>query len=145
MMYIKRAILIFVVITMLYLLFLVKEDSSPLVLDNKIVLDKKNAPNQVLMPIQNNINNNAIITLYFADWCGACKMYIPEWNRLKNIIQKDYPNISTVEINCEKNKDVCFAKKILGYPTISIKKNNENEYFYEKSRNSEDVIKEALS
>ena len=126
MMYIKRAILIFVVITMLYLLFLVKEDSSPLVLDNKIVLDKKNAQNQVLMPIQNTINNNnnnnEIITLYFADWCGACKMYIPEWNRLKNIIQKDYPNISTVEINCEKNKDVCFAKKILGYPTISIKK-----------------------
>ena len=138
---IKTIILLLVVIMLICLLFSINSD------DMSITLDTKNAPILESMQNQNlpvNTGKKSIITLYYTDWCGACKMYKPEWIRLQNIINKNYPNITTAEFNCELNGEKCFEKKISGYPTITITK-NDNEYFYETSRRSEDIIKSALS
>lgn len=112
-------------------------------------MNEKSAPKQI-EPLPKNTGKSATISLHYADWCGACKMYKSEWNRLKEIVQKSYPNIKTAEIDCEvddSSRKMCFNKGITGYPTISISKTrdgNTNEYLFMKSRKAERIIEDAL-
>ena len=92
-------------------------------------INTKNA--QMLLSCPKNIT----ISLYYAPWCGACKMYWPEWERLKKLC----PNIKYIEINGDYHKTDTNNIVIEYYPTIIINKDGiENKYT--KSMISEDII-----
>jgi len=67
-------------------------------------------------------NDNTIVILLFADWCGACQHFKPTW---KSTIEKikDTPNLLTanVESNNFENLDIDTGN-IMGYPTVEVHK-----------------------
>lgn len=111
--------------------------------------DKKSAPKkstQKSTQSPKNTNKNAEIKMYYASWCGASKMFFPEWKRLKELAAKSYPNLTVSEIDCEVNKAnmmQCAAKKIKGYPTIMITCDGQDRE-YAGMRRAEDIIGDAL-
>ena len=58
------------------------------------------------------------ISLYKANWCGHCKMFMPVWQKL----QENYKNnkIKFITYDSEKHKDYIDKMKIQGFPTIHI-------------------------
>lgn len=96
------------------------------------------------------------VTLYYADWCGHCNTFKPEWEKInKNIdkIQKKFKNIK-ISLNKYSDRELDSTdikkeggkinnKAIKGFPTIkfSLETKNEKKDFdyteYGKKRNFE--------
>ena len=102
-----------------------------------IKYDEKELKNDNVSKSDNKIK----LILYWADWCGICNKIKPNWENAKSIIEKDYPEIEIIEINCNDPKiDKCFMYKngnktnLDGVPTILIRKNNLD---IEYSKNNE--------
>jgi len=77
------------------------------------------------------------VILFHADWCGHCQAFKPQWEALKPIL--DQAGIKHSEYEDKKNKDKIKEAKIEGYPTIRIKKDNE-EYEYMGPRSAIDIL-----
>ena len=60
-----------------------------------------------------------VMKLYYAEWCGWSKKFLPTWDELaKNIKTVDF-----VKIDCVKMKDQC--ENIPGFPHIVLESNNK--------------------
>jgi len=85
-----------------------------------------------------NMNGEPRVTLYYADWCGHCQRFKPEWNKFKS---------SSKGIICEEYEDsqlqrmknpLINGKPIQGFPTIKIEVNNR-EYEYDGERDAKSL------
>lgn len=84
------------------------------------------------------------LVLYYTNWCGYSKMFLPEWEKLKKSPNKDI--LVLEEVDCEKNKEKC--TQVPGYPTVLLytssgkvvqfEKNKEGKMY---SRNVEGLIR----
>lgn len=90
-------------------------------------------------------------TLYYADWCGHCKHFVPEWdNFASNINKKNGKLDNNITIKTGKyeekvsNKPVPDTIEIKGYPTVVMKVRIDNgepfEYEYIGKRTEEALI-----
>jgi len=79
------------------------------------------------------------ITLFHASWCGHCKNFLPEWEKLQELSKS--LQIETVDYEVTNNKEIMQKAGIKGYPTIRIT-NNNNEYDYHGERTATDILKE---
>ena len=72
--------------------------------------------------------NDSNLLLFYTSWCPHCKTTIDLWQKIKS--QNKYPNLTFVEIDCEKNIAEAELYKIKEYPTIILVKNNK-KYIYD--------------
>jgi protein disulfide-isomerase-like protein len=81
--------------------------------------------------------------LFYAEWCGHCKSFKPEWEKAKAQLDSTRINgvkINIVSIDCDKEEDLAKQYDISGFPTVKcIKKDDVIEYNDE--RNADAVIK----
>lgn len=75
-----------------------------------------------------------------ASWCGYCKSFAPEIDKLANITGLNYP-VSFVDGNKDSNNQLLNLLKVSGFPTIFIVYNYKL-YKYEGQRNIENIIAE---
>jgi thiol-disulfide isomerase/thioredoxin len=87
-------------------------------------------------------NKKNKICLYYADWCGHCKNFLPEWKILKNKIESTDLNtkIEIKEYNCENDEQLCKKENVRGYPTVILHKIDGNNISYEGGRTAADVL-----
>ena len=64
------------------------------------------------------------IFLFKASWCGACKNFMPTWEKLKEAF-KDINKIKFTTYDADKDPTVMTEWKIKGYPTIMIETSND--------------------
>jgi thiol-disulfide isomerase/thioredoxin len=83
------------------------------------------------------------ITLYKAEWCGFCRRFKPDWQKIKNVMsdkkivqELDNNNIEVFvdEYDDDANKDVMAQANIKYYPTLRVSIIDEN-----KQKNTFDV------
>lgn len=79
------------------------------------------------------------VSLYYANWCGHCKRFKPEWDKIKTELTKR--NISYAEFEEGENSNEIRKAGITGYPTIMITKGNHN-YEYKGPRSIDSIINE---
>lgn len=85
------------------------------------------------------------VQLFYAEQCGHCVRFKPEWNKLKTNIDKLKKNgkdISYVEYESEQS-DIMKKNNIRGYPTIRIK-SGDNVVDYQGERNADAILKTLL-
>lgn len=58
-------------------------------------------------------SNSKIVVKYYADWCGACKLFAPKFKRHAN--NEDNADILFLDINAEENE---IARKLGGVDNL---------------------------
>jgi thiol-disulfide isomerase/thioredoxin len=76
----------------------------------------------VLIWIHKNNQPDVVVILFFAEWCSACKTFLPTWQQLKQNVP---PGVKLVEVN-EKDKEMMEQKQkeigteVMAFPWIMI-------------------------
>ena len=65
--------------------------------------------------VGNNSSGNQILFVY-ADWCGHCQAFKPEWNKFEKICKEGGNTCKA--INGDENQELAKKYNIEGYPTI---------------------------
>ena len=76
-------------------------------------------------------------TLYYANWCGHCKVLKPTWQKLVES-DKYKGKIQFEEVEADENPAAIQKAQIEGFPTIKIEKNTETKE-YQGDRTIEDL------
>lgn len=82
-------------------------------------------------------SNDVKVILYYAEWCGHCQRFKPEWAKLKDELEKK--GMKWAEYESEKDGQKMEEENIEGFPTIIILMNGKkNEY--NGQRTSSDIM-----
>lgn len=63
-------------------------------------------------------DKKVIVKLFYAEWCGHCQNFKPEWKKLKELLEKN--GMEWNEYEHEKDSDVIKKEGVVGFPTIMI-------------------------
>lgn len=91
------------------------------------------------------------LILFYADWCGHCKSFKPEWKKLEDTIKEMDNKIKESVISLKSYEDSVIpqglatinGKEIRGYPTVKITvtdNGKKTEYEYNGQRTSQAVL-----
>ena len=89
------------------------------------------------------VKNKRNLVLYHAPWCPHCTEFMPEWEKLKTLLNNIPPvarMVNVTEVNCDKYEDYCAKKGISSYPTITYEFRDKVVKF-EGDRNPENIRK----
>jgi thiol-disulfide isomerase/thioredoxin len=80
--------------------------------------------------------------LYYADWCGWSKKFLPEWDKLVEDSIKDKVELVKYECTEEDNKQLCEDAKIQGFPSMKYYKDSSDTdgVEYDGGRTSEEIV-----
>jgi thiol-disulfide isomerase/thioredoxin len=85
--------------------------------NNLEVYDTKNNEDEYDLEKSNIDKNLPCCILFYADWCGHCKNFMPTWESLTKTLPSN--KINMIKISCvEKEKQCNTIDDIKGYPTI---------------------------
>jgi thiol-disulfide isomerase/thioredoxin len=91
-------------------------------------------------------------TLYYANWCGHCKRFEPEWDKFSEQINDMGNKIGKSDITVDKIEDnkisqgsvLINGKEIRGYPTVKISVSDDKgktvEYEYAGKRDAKSLL-----
>lgn len=102
-------------------------------------------PESINQNISNSIpEGKTQLVLYYTEWCGYSKQFLPEWKKIKEEITNSNLNniITLMEYDCDKTKNICMDNNINGYPTLIFHKANGQKVNYPDNmqRNAQSVI-----
>lgn len=70
------------------------------------------------------------LVLYYADWCGYCKIFMPIWDRFASTINGDGTNqLHIRKVNCEQNQETCNKEGVSVFPTVILYDNGTKRVF----------------
>ena len=77
-------------------------------------------------PASVKLNSRASsLVLFYADWCGPCKAFLPTWNYIQENVKHNDLNI--VKFSCVEHEEQCKQISFIkGYPTVILLENKTN-------------------
>lgn len=87
--------------------------------------------------LMNGMRTGNWIILYYANWCGHCQQFKPEWERLKTMIPA---HINTAEAESEIIPQMPIQPQIQGYPTMKLYSNNKDIGDYNGEHSSQAIL-----
>ncbi|MEY2963950.1 MAG: hypothetical protein RL754_1211 [Bacteroidota bacterium] len=68
-------------------------------------------------------DNPRVVVKYYADWCGACKMFAPKYKRVSN--EEANEGVLFLDVNAEHNELARKAAGVSNLPFLASFKNGE--------------------
>lgn len=127
--YVLIVIIVLFIIVMLYLSFTKQNKNNA----------DSNKENFVMQPDK---KRKYKLTLYYTNWCGYSRQFLPEWDKFKDYVDNLNLNDTIIieKIDCDSNKDMC--KAISGYPTVILEKDDGSQIIMKSHpRTKEGIIK----
>lgn len=76
--------------------------------------------------LEDKIAGQKSAVLFHADWCGHCKKFIPQWDKLSSTWEEQGNDVKLFKVECGKpsekkeHSEIMEKYNIKGYPTIMI-------------------------
>jgi len=139
----KYALVIGAILIILYFLYNYNKKSTKI-----IEVKKQEDINHVNNADGDNLNKSDNVTteskvtkklgVYYTDWCGCSKQFLKQLESgLSDELKKN--EVSVVLVDCEKNKDVCNAMGIEGFPSLILHTSKGNR-IYNGSRDNNSIL-----
>lgn len=84
-------------------------------------------------------NSEKKLILFYTDWCGYSKQFLPIWDQLQKHIIDNRIQIKMIKIDCEKDKKACSEFNIESYPTLKLV-DNKKVLSFNQDRSLENLI-----
>lgn len=81
------------------------------------------------------VNSGVVLLDFYADWCGPCKMLMPELNDLVKKI-----DVNVYKINVDMNPDIAKKYGIMTIPTLVLYKDGKIVNKHSGYRTSDDLV-----
>ena len=89
-----------------------------------------------------NVNTNNTIIFVYADWCGHCNAFKPDWAKFEEWATTN--SVKAEKVEGDKNQALCEKHGIQGFPTILKVDSSGNKVAeYNGARNSDGLIEFA--
>ncbi|HBH22272.1 MAG TPA: thioredoxin [Cytophagales bacterium] len=85
--------------------------------------------------------NDKVAVMYFADWCGSCRLFKPKFRRLSE--DERFEGVKFVNINAEQNPDARHTARVDNLPFFAMFKTGEKQDG--KATNKEEAVVDMLS
>jgi thioredoxin-like negative regulator of GroEL len=72
-------------------------------------------------------DNSTKLMLFYTDWCGYSRQFLPVWEECKKTFAVKYPNLNIVDVECSNNDARC--QGVQGFPTVKFYKDGHAEEF----------------
>jgi len=91
-----------------------------------------------------NISTDNEIIFVYADWCGHCNAFKPEWSKFEEWANEN--GVKSKKVEGDKEQALCEKHQIQGFPTIlKLNSNGDKVSEYMGERNSNGLIQFASS
>ena len=101
-----------------------------------IQLNKNNFVKKVIK------SNNIWLILFYAPWCGHCKAFHPQYEKLAKAVKGVF---KIGAVNCQDERELAGKYKIEGFPTVLFFGEDKTKTTeYEGSRKAEEIINYLL-
>jgi len=88
-----------------------------------------------------NIRSVRTVVLFYNDNCGHCKVFKPEWEKLKQVMHEN-PDFVLLDVDvADENAMKSYSITIDGIPTIAIFDSSNKHEFYEGERTADALQK----
>jgi len=91
---------------------------------------------------ESTISKGVTFVKFFAPWCGHCKRLAPTWVQLADKYAST-EGVTIAKVDCtsndNKNKELCNAQGVNGFPTLNIYKDGEKVDEFNGKRGLEDL------
>jgi len=112
-----------------------KEEVTEDAKDSVAVLDGEN--------FKDTVAKGVSFVKFYAPWCGHCKRLAPTWVQLADKFAST-DGVTIAKVDCtsgdNKNKDLCNAQGVNGFPTLNIYKDGEKVEEFNGKRTLEDLV-----
>ncbi|XP_007547928.1 protein disulfide-isomerase A4 isoform X1 [Poecilia formosa] len=86
---------------------------------------------------------DTVLVEFYAPWCGHCKQFAPEYEKIAQTLKENDPPIPVVKVDATKADAVASRFDVTGYPTIKILKNGE-PVDYDGERNEKAIVARVI-
>lgn len=128
-------IVLAIILVILYVLYVMKNKHQDVSSDCKCDIKSQ---------INDKKTQSNVLTLYYTNWCGYSKQFLPDWKKIKDKINSGElgKNITTAEYECSEKKEICEKNKIRGYPSIILHKTDGTAINFpdDKPRSFESIV-----
>jgi thiol-disulfide isomerase/thioredoxin len=84
--------------------------------------------------------NNKKVVFVFADWCGHCTKFKPEWKKFEKMCASHGIECEALNVDDSSNTEFIKNNEVNSFPTIIVFKSAKEKKLYDGPRTSTDLM-----